>query len=202
MVPLPAIVMAAITCSRTTTLSDRVRQPARTPERRSQAFPTAAHRTTILISASCVSLGIRERWRCAIVSKRIYFETKRRVLRCRLAVVLARAVYSCACAAHQGNDPLASPARPAGLARNRSPSPSTPEGRRSLSIPLATAKLPNRWAKSIAVWQIAALVKSSAQFLMNELCIFNSANGRPTKTGKRGVAGAEIIDGDGHPAGL
>jgi hypothetical protein len=32
-----------------------------------------------------------------------------------------------------------------------------------LSIPSATAALPNRWARSMTVWQIAALAVSSAQ---------------------------------------
>src|SRR5581483_1260256 len=47
-----------------------------------------------------------------------------------------------------------------------------------LSMPSATAALPKRCARSIAVWQIAALFGSVAQFLTKELPSLSSAKGK------------------------
>ena len=44
-------------------------------------------------------------------------------------------------------------------------------------MPSATAALPKRWARSTAVWQIAALVASVAQFFTKLLSSLSSTNG-------------------------
>ena len=58
--------------------------------------------------------------------------------------------------------------------------PMATSARRSarLSTPSATATLPKRCARSIAVWQMAALLGSMAQSFTKETSIFSSSNGR------------------------
>ena len=67
-------------------------------------------------------------------------------------------------------------------------------------MPSATAALPKRCARSMAVWQIAALVASVAQSRTKLWSSLSSTNGSSRRLDSEEIARAEIVDRDLDPA--
>ena len=90
----------------------------------------------------------------------------------------------------------ASAARSARPGRNRSPSTISACRSAWLSMPSATAALPKRCARSIAVWQIAA-IGGVGRAVLDEAAIELELDERQlAQARERRIAGAEIVDRD------